>query len=67
MINVLAGIGSASGALNSLLHHGAVIIIIALSSLTHKQSYYDMFIVCVVIPLIVLIGVITLGTLFGSF
>lgn len=57
----------ASGALDSLPHNGAVITIIALCSLTHKQSYYDMFIVCVVIPLIALIGVITLGTLFGSF
>ncbi len=57
----------ASGALDSLPHNGAVITIIALCGLTHKQSYYDMFIVCVVIPLIALIGVITLGTLFGSF
>ena len=57
----------ASGALDSLPHNGAVITIIALCGLTHKQSYYDMFIVCVVIPLIALIGVITLGTMFGSF
>ena len=57
----------ASGALDSLPHNGAVITIITLCGLTHKQSYYDMFIVCVVIPLIALIGVITLGTLFGSF
>lgn len=57
----------ASGALDSLPHNGAVITIIALCGLTHKQSYYDMFIVAVVIPLIALAGVITLGTMFGSF
>lgn len=57
----------ASGALDSLPHNGAVITIIALCGLTHKQSYYDMFIIAVIIPLIALIGVITLGTMFGSF
>lgn len=57
----------ASGALDSLPHNGAVITIIALCGLTHKQSYYDMFVVAVIIPLIALIGVITLGTMFGSF
>lgn len=57
----------ASGALDSLPHNGAVITIITLCGLTHKQSYYDMFIVAVIIPLFALSGVITLGTLFGSF
>lgn len=57
----------ASGALDSLPHNGAVITIITLCGLTHKQSYYDMFIVAVIIPLIALSGVITLGTIFGSF
>lgn len=57
----------ASGALDSLPHNGAVITIITLCGLTHKQSYYDMFIVAVIIPLFALSGVITLGTIFGSF
>lgn len=57
----------ASGALDSLPHNGAVITIITLCGLTHKQSYYDMFVVAVIIPLLALIGVITLGTMFGSF
>lgn len=57
----------ASGALDSLPHNGAVITIIALCGLTHKQSYYDMFIIAVIIPLIALVGVIGLGTMFGSF
>jgi len=57
----------ASGSLDSLPHNGAVITIIALCGLTHKQSYYDMFMVAVIFPLLALIGVITLGTYFGSF
>ena len=57
----------ASGSLDSLPHNGAVITIIALCGLTHKQSYYDMFVVAVIFPLLALIGVITLGTYFGSF
>lgn len=57
----------ASGALDSLPHNGAVITIITLCGLTHKQSYYDMFVVAVIIPLFALAGVIALGTWFGSF
>lgn len=57
----------ASGALDSLPHNGAVITIITLCGLSHKQSYYDMFVVAVIIPLIALIGVISFGTMFGSF
>lgn len=57
----------ASGALDSLPHNGAVITIITLCGLTHKQSYFDMFVVAVIIPLFALVGVIALGTWFGSF
>lgn len=57
----------ASGALDSLPHNGAVITIITLCGLTHRQSYFDMFMVAVIIPLVALVAVIVLGTLFGSF
>lgn len=57
----------ASGALDSLPHNGAVITIITLCGLTHKQSYFDMFVVAIIFPLLALIGVIALGTWFGSF
>ena len=57
----------ASGALDSLPHNGAVITIITLCGLTHRQSYYDMFVVAVIMPLFALTGVIALGTMFGSF
>jgi len=42
----------ASGGLDSLPHNGAVITLLTICGLTHKQSYYDIGIVTVVIPLI---------------
>ena len=56
-----------SGCFDSLPHNGAVITLLGICRLTHKQSYFDIFIVSVVIPLSALVAVITLGTLFGSF
>ena len=56
-----------SGCFDSLPHNGAVITLLGICRLTHRQSYFDIFIVSVVIPLSALVVVITLGTLFGSF
>lgn len=56
-----------SGCFDSLPHNGAVITLLGICRLTHKQSYFDIFMVSVVIPLTALVVVITLGTLFGSF
>ena len=56
-----------SSGLDALPHNGAVITLLGICRLTHKQSYFDIFIVAVVIPVIALIVVILLGTLFGSF
>jgi H+/gluconate symporter-like permease len=56
-----------SGCFDSLPHNGAVITLLGICRLTHRQSYFDIFMVSVVIPLIALVAVITLGTLFGSF
>ena len=57
----------ASGGLDALPHNGAVISLLAICGLTHRQSYPDIGMVAVVIPLIALVAVIALGTLFGSF
>jgi len=57
----------ATGGLDSLPHNGAVISLLAICGLTHRQSYFDIFVVAVVIPLLSLVTVVTLGTLFGSF
>ena len=56
-----------SGCFDSLPHNGAVITLLGICRLTHRQSYFDIFMVSVVIPLSALVTVITLGTMFGSF
>ncbi|MCB1777833.1 MAG: GntP family permease [Candidatus Competibacteraceae bacterium] len=56
-----------SGGLDALPHNGAVITLLGICRLTHKQSYFDIFIVAVAIPLIALAVVLTLGTMFGNF
>lgn len=57
----------ATGGLDSLPHNGAVITLLAICGLTHRQSYFDIFVVAVAIPLLSLVTVVTLGTLFGAF
>ena len=57
----------AAGGLDTLPHSGAVITLLAICGLTHKQSYLNVAMVTMVIPLIAVVVVITLGTLFGSF
>ena len=37
----------ASGGLDALPHNGAVITLLAISRLNHKQSFFDMFMVAV--------------------
>lgn len=57
----------ASGGLDALPHNGAVISLLTICALTHKESYKDIFVLAVIIPLIALVALIILGTLFGSF
>ena len=56
-----------SGSFDSLPHNGAVITLLSICRLTHRQSYFDIFVVSVAIPVVALVVVITLGTMFGSF
>jgi H+/gluconate symporter-like permease len=57
----------ATGGLDALPHNGAVITLLTICGLTHKQAYKDIAVVAVVIPILALILLVTLGTLFGSF
>ncbi|MDP1647336.1 MAG: GntP family permease [Rubrivivax sp.] len=57
----------ATGGLDALPHNGAVITLLAICKLTHRQSYLDIFVVAVVLPLVALVAVVVLGTVFGSF
>ena len=56
----------ATGGLDSLPHNGAIITLLSICKLTHRESYKDIFIVAVLGPLISLIILIVLGTLVGS-
>jgi H+/gluconate symporter-like permease len=56
-----------SGGFDSLPHNGAVITLLAICRLTHRESYFDIFMVSVLTPVSALIVVLVLGTLFGSF
>lgn len=51
------------GGLDSLPHNGAVITLLGICGLTHKQSYADIGMVSVVIPLATTIVAIILGTI----
>ncbi|MCB1941430.1 MAG: GntP family permease [Candidatus Accumulibacter sp.] len=57
----------ASGGLDALPHSGAVITLLAICQMNHKQSYFDIFMVSVVFPLSSLLAVIVLWSMFGTF
>ncbi len=57
----------ATGGLDALPHNGAVITLLTICGLTHREAYRDIAVVAVIIPLIALVVLITLGTIFGSF
>lgn len=57
----------ATGGLDALPHNGAVITLLGVCGLTHRQSYPDIFVVAVAVPVLALVVVVGLGTLFGSF
>ncbi|MDN3452462.1 MULTISPECIES: GntP family permease [unclassified Psychrobacter] len=57
----------AAGGLDTLPHSGAVITLLAICGLTHKQSYLNLAMVTMIIPLVAMVAVIILGTMFGSF
>lgn len=57
----------AAGGIDSLPHSGAVITLLAICGLTHRESYFDILMVAVIIPVVALIALIALGTMFGAF
>ena len=57
----------ASGALDALPHNGAVITILSICKLGHAEAYKDIFVVAVVVPMISLIALIFLASVFGAF
>jgi H+/gluconate symporter-like permease len=57
----------AAGSLDSLPHNGAVVSLLAVCGLTHRESYLDMLIVGIVGALLGLLAVLVLGSALGSF
>ncbi|MFN0179541.1 MAG: GntP family permease [Gemmatimonadales bacterium] len=57
----------ASGGLDSLPHNGAVITLLGICRLSHRESYLDIFVVSVAVPLVALLVVLVLGSTLGSF
>jgi H+/gluconate symporter-like permease len=57
----------AAGTLDALPHNGAVITLLSIAGLTHRQAYADIFVVAIAIPLLALVAMIALASLAGSF
>jgi H+/gluconate symporter-like permease len=53
-----------SGGFDALPHNGAVITLLAICGLTHRESYADIFVVAVAVPVFATIVVIALGSVF---
>jgi H+/gluconate symporter-like permease len=65
LLHRVAVIGA--GTLDSLPHNGAVVSLLAVCGATHRESYRDIVIVCILGAMIALVAVILLGSFFGSF
>ena len=57
----------AAGGFDTLPHCGAIITLLAICKLNHRQSYLNIAAVTMGAPMIALVTVIALGTVFGSF
>jgi H+/gluconate symporter-like permease len=56
-----------AGTLDILPHNGAVVTLLALCGVSHRDSYFDIVMVGITSAVLALIAVIGLGTAFGSF
>lgn len=56
-----------SGGFDALPHNGAVITLLTICGLTHREAYRDIFMVAVAIPILALVVLIILGSSIGSF
>jgi H+/gluconate symporter-like permease len=65
LLHRVAVIGS--GTLDILPHNGAVVSLLAICGLTHRQSYVDIVMVGIVSSVVALAAVIAMGSALGSF
>ncbi|MEO1292457.1 MAG: GntP family permease [Pseudomonadota bacterium] len=57
----------ATGGLDALPHNGAVVTLLAICGLSHREAYGPVFSVAVAIPVLALAAAILLGSAFGAF
>lgn len=57
----------ATGGLDALPHNGAVITLLSICKLSHRDAYLDILVVAVIGPIAALVTVVALGTWLGSF
>ena len=57
----------AAGGFDTLPHCGAIITLLSICGMNHRQSYMNIAAVTIIGPIFALAVVITLGTIFGSF
>ena len=57
----------ASGALDALPHNGAVITLLSVCKIGHRDAYSDIFVVAIAAPFISLVVMILVASFFGSF
>jgi H+/gluconate symporter-like permease len=65
LLHRVAVIGA--GTLDSLPHNGAIVTLLAVCGATHRESYFDIFMVAIVGAILALAATIVLGSAFGSF
>jgi H+/gluconate symporter-like permease len=57
----------ATGGLDTLPHNGAVITLLGICGMTHRQAYGDIFVVAVLVPTVACALIMALGMTFGAF
>ncbi|WP_424973148.1 GntP family permease [Dinoroseobacter sp. S76] len=57
----------ATGGLDALPHNGAVVTLLGIGGLTHREAYGPIFVVGVAIPILALLIVLALASIFGAF
>jgi H+/gluconate symporter-like permease len=55
------------GGLDSLPHNGALITLLLICGVTHREAYKDVAVISIAVPLTATVAVLVLGTWFGSF
>jgi H+/gluconate symporter-like permease len=55
----------AAGGFDSLPHSGAVVAVLTITQLTHREAYRDLFIITVLIPVLVTLAMMAAAAVFG--